>query len=243
MHGCVSNLPQVIRFTLQDTTNKGNKAWKGVKNRTKRQSLYGTANERIPMDKGKLQKRGKKIWHFLWEEDSIWSWIANIALAFLLIKFIVYPGLGLMFGTKFPVVAVISTSMEHDGAFGQWWERQHAWYETKSITKDQFLTYTFTNGFNKGDIMVLIGKQPSDIKQGDVIVFKNTLRTEPIIHRVITIAHDENRYRFTTKGDKNFESYSFEQDITQDRLLGRAMFRIPFLGYVKIIFMDIINWL
>ena len=48
-----------------------------------------------------------KVWWFLWEDDSVWSWLANIVLAFVLIKFIVYPGLGLALQTSHPIVAVV----------------------------------------------------------------------------------------------------------------------------------------
>ena len=89
--------------------------------------------------------------------------------------------------------------------------------------------------------MVLLGKKSSEIRQGDVIVFKNDIRVEPIIHRVTSITRQGERYLFTTKGDKNFDSYPFERDIVEDRLLGKAVFRIPLLGYVKIIFMDIVS--
>jgi signal peptidase I len=56
-----------------------------------------------------------KLWYFIWEEDSVLSWIVNIILAYVLIKFLVYPGLGLALNTGFPLVAVVSESMEHDG--------------------------------------------------------------------------------------------------------------------------------
>ena len=55
----------------------------------------------------------KKIWNFLWNDDSLLSWVVNIVLAFILIKFIVYPGLGFLLSTTHPVVAVVSESMEH----------------------------------------------------------------------------------------------------------------------------------
>lgn len=55
----------------------------------------------------------KEVWDFVWNDDSIWSWIANVAIAFLLIKFIVYPLLALFLGTQLPIVAVISDSMSH----------------------------------------------------------------------------------------------------------------------------------
>lgn len=60
-----------------------------------------------------LKKTAKKVWNFIWNDDSAWSWIANVILAFILIKFVVYPLLGLFLGTQLPVVAVISESMSH----------------------------------------------------------------------------------------------------------------------------------
>src|SRR3989338_8734422 len=136
------------------------------------------------MDKNKLKHTLKKTWWFIWEDDSIWSWIVNIILAFVLIKFIVYPGLGLLLGTHYPIVAVVSSSMEHDGNFENWWNGQSTWYLNNDITKENFLTFDFRNGFNKGDIMILYGKKAKDIGIGEVIVFKSG-RPDPIIHRVV----------------------------------------------------------
>src|SRR3989344_9274758 len=114
----------------------------------------------------------RKIWHFIWEDNSIWSWLANVVIAFVLIKFLVYPGLGLAFGTSHPVVAVVSGSMEHKGAeLDDWWARSGAFYAEYDITREDFGAYRFRNGFNTGDIMVLKGKKPYEIRKGDVIVF------------------------------------------------------------------------
>jgi hypothetical protein len=60
-----------------------------------------------------LKDTAKRVWKFIWDDDSAWSWIANVILAFILIKFLVYPLLGLFLGTQLPVVAVISESMSH----------------------------------------------------------------------------------------------------------------------------------
>jgi len=67
----------------------------------------------------KIHHHGKRFWNFMWNDDSVSSWVANVIVAFLLIRFIVYPVLGLILGTHFPIVAVVSESMEHglhDGA-------------------------------------------------------------------------------------------------------------------------------
>ena len=79
------------------------------------------------------------IWFFIWEDDSVWSWIINIILAFVIIKFMVYPIIGLTLTTSHPIVAVVSGSMEHDGSFDDWWS-SNALCDTKII--NQRLTIT-----------------------------------------------------------------------------------------------------
>src|SRR3989338_7009491 len=97
----------------------------------------------------------QRVWHFIWEENSIWSWIVNIILVFVLIKFIVYPGLGFLLQTSHPVVAVVSESMEHNSNFDEWWDKSNKWYINNGIKKEEFVNFPLKNGFNKGDIMVL----------------------------------------------------------------------------------------
>jgi signal peptidase I len=193
----------------------------------------------------------KKLWWFIWEDDSLASWIVNIVLAFILIKFIVYPGLGLVFGTSYPVVAVVSGSMEHDGSFDTWWQSQaycatgyctqEEWYAEQSITKDQFKRFIFPNGFNTGDIIVLIGKDPQKIKVGDVIVFQSD-KPYPIIHRVITKRIETGKVVFNTKGDHNAAKGPDDTEISEERLIGKAIFRIPYLGWIKIVFFKAVGY-
>ena len=145
----------------------------------------------------------KKIWYFIWEDDSVLSWIVNVILAFVLIKFIVYPGLGFVVGSAYPIVAVVSGSMEHNGlGFDEWWEQNEYLYLKYNISKEDFGSYDFKNGFNKGDIMVLRGIEPSDIDPGDVIVFDG-FQAAPIIHRTVKTWYGNTRYHFMTKGDNN----------------------------------------
>jgi signal peptidase I len=188
----------------------------------------------------------KKIWYFLWEEESIWSWIANVVLAFLIIKFLLYPGLGFVLGTPAPIVAVVSGSMEHDGNFDQFWsepmccnsacsrkEVQGTFYENMNITRAQFSDFDFLNGFNKGDIMILYS--PEDAETGDVIVYIVPNRPDPIIHRVISKSEENGRALFWTKGDHNCDTGDFEEHIPSERVIGKAVWRVPLLGWVKII--------
>ncbi|HLG24929.1 MAG TPA: signal peptidase I [Candidatus Nanoarchaeia archaeon] len=194
------------------------------------------------------KKTLKKVWYFIWEEDSIWSWIVNIILAFILIKFIVYPGLGFIFQTTHPVVAVVSESMEHNSNFDSWWSNSKNWYTNNGISEEDFLNFPLKNGFDKGDIMVLKGKKPENIKTGDIIVFWSQ-RKDPIIHRVVKKWEENGKFYFQTKGD-NYRTnpssirtvFLDETKISQDQVVGNAILRIPFLGYIKIWFVQIISF-
>ncbi len=190
-----------------------------------------------------------KIWHFIWDEDSVWSWLVNVLLAFLIIKFLLYPGLGWALGTNVPIVAVVSGSMEHNGNLERYWNTpiccdsfcshqtiSGEYYENINIGFENFKKFDFANGFNKGDIMILKGPESAEV--GDVIVYLAN-RPDPIIHRVISKTDNF----FKTKGDNNCESGDFEQQIPGERVLGKAVWRVPVLGWVKILAVDLLNLL
>lgn len=183
-----------------------------------------------------LKQIFKKIYHFLFKDDSIWSWLVNLVLAFVIVKFLIYPGLGLILGTSLPLVAVISGSMEHNGLdFNQWWDQNSGWYESQGITKEMFIEYGLKNGFNKGDVIVLINA--SDLKQGDVVVYNSGQHSYPIIHRVTYINENENTYEI--KGDNNDTPDPWS--VSNDQLIGKALFKIPYIGWLKIWFTNIIS--
>jgi len=209
----------------------------------------------------KIKEGLKKTWDFLWNDNSWQSWVVSIIVAFIVIKFLLLPGIGLIFGTKLPIVAVVSGSMEHrivEDQFGiknmcgkkyseidlfigfdDFWNECGQWYENEGISKQKFETFSFKNGFNKGDIMFLQGVKPEKVKIGDVIVFQSRQRPEPIIHRAVKIEYINGSYNYQTKGDHNGISGPVDMNIGEDQLYGKAWFKIPFLGYVKIIAADI----
>ena len=78
--------------------------------------------------------------------------------------------LGFLLSTTHPVVAVVSGSMEHDAGFDDWWEKNKDWYLKNEINEEQFRQFSLKNGFNKGDIMILIGKDAENVMVGDVMV-------------------------------------------------------------------------
>ncbi|MBI4159023.1 signal peptidase I [Candidatus Woesearchaeota archaeon] len=178
----------------------------------------------------------KKVWNFIWKDDSLLSWIVNVILAFLIVKFLLFPGLGLILGTSHPVVAVVSESMNHQGNFNEWWERQGEWYESRGISKEEFRTWSMSNGFSKGDIIFLKGKEIFEV--GEIIVFTAN-SNNPIIHRIIA----KNGEVYQTKGDANSDSSESlgERSITKERIIGKALFRIPYLGWIKVLASEIVG--
>ncbi|HLC98761.1 MAG TPA: hypothetical protein VJC00_02020 [Candidatus Nanoarchaeia archaeon] len=210
----------------------------------------------------RFRKVWARFWYFFWEEDTLLSWVVNIVVAFILIKWVIYPGLGLILSTDFPIVAVVSPSMEHRGmGFEEWWDANHAWYESHNISKSYFEGFSFRNGFKKGDIMVLYGIDGVEV--GDVVVFWGG-KKEPIIHRAVVRWEADGDFRFQTKGDNNMDSLQVyqnflgarvpkgsegaikvidETDIGKDDLVGKAILRIPYLGYIKIWFVELLQFL
>ena len=198
----------------------------------------------------------KKIWYFIWKDDSLYSWLVNVVLAVIIVKFLIFPGLGLLLNTSFPVVAVVSCSMEHDvtncgkgvaelcgiknldkvEGFDDYWDVCGEWYEDFAISKESFNEFPFSNGFNKGDIMVLVGGDFNNVGVGENVVFDSG-RKDPIIHRVV----DKNENELMTKGDHNRNQLGLEKNINEEKILGKAVFRVPYLGWVKVTFDQLIG--
>ncbi|MBT3814325.1 signal peptidase I [Candidatus Woesearchaeota archaeon] len=205
-----------------------------------------------------VRDHSKRAWKFFWEDDSVWSWIANIIVAFLVIRFIVYPVLGLVLGTSFPIVAVISESMEHGThndiicgqkfvefpeSFDSYWQVCGQWYESNGITKEEFKKFPFRDGFRKGDVIILWRANKDNIDPGDVLIFQGS-QIQPIIHRVVKVWEEEGSYYYQTKGDHNKQSLSGslgEEKISEDRIFGKGMIKIPYLGWAKILFVDAVR--
>lgn len=219
----------------------------------------------IHKDKHNLKSTARKVWNFIWHSDSVWSWFVNIILAYVFIKFIFYPGLGLLFNTPYPLVAVVSGSMEHmkidyDGNkptlcgnqyfeteyfvnFEEYWKECGKWYEEHQITKEQFSGFLFKNGFNKGDIIFIYKTDPKNLKIGDVIVFQRGEEADPIIHRIVQVSQDGGKYAFSTKGDHNKEYGLIDINIPDKIVMGKGVFRVPYLGWIKIWFVDLIDYI
>ena len=201
----------------------------------------------MKMKKRKGQKGGflKQTWDFLWNGDSLLSWVAFVVVIFVFIKLIFFPLLSLATGTVLPLAIVESCSMHHDDKFDGWWDENKNWYEGRDIEKENFESFPLKNGFSKGDIFFVLGTKKEKLKIGDVIIFSGGKNDRPIIHRVVGLDTLE------TKGDNNPSQFSSrknskqnpeeidETDIKEEKIIGKVTpIRIPFIGWIKLIFFE-----
>ena len=166
----------------------------------------------------------KKSWN---ELNKGWKGIVLYTLLGIIIAFSVHQGFGLLLNTKLPIVTVSSGSM--------------------------------IPTLNIGDIVVIQGEKTYNL--GDIIVFKGW-EPEPIIHRVVAISDgkyvkkydgwnqlDDEKIKemalgrgkiYITKGDNNSvcdQCYG-RTPAKESNVYGKAIFVIPYLGWIKILFVD-----
>jgi hypothetical protein len=182
----------------------------------------------------KIKRAWKKTYEFL-KADTWQSFFVELILAFLIIKFLFFPFLSFLTGSIMPLVIVESCSMYHSSSMEE--IMKNSVYSKFNLTYENSKLWKFQNGLSKGDIILVLG--PKNIKIGDIIIFKSS-SANPIIHRVVSLSPLE------TKGDHNSGQLVSgnnpgnvdETNIKQEQLIGKSVFRIPFLGWVKLIFFE-----
>ncbi len=189
-----------------------------------------------------IKKFLNKFWFLLWKDDSFKGWLFSVIFLIAFILLIFFPSLKLITGTSLPLAIVESCSMYHEGNLfsdtNAWYERHDSKYEKFTINYLDWENFIFKKGFNKGDILFIVGVKPEKVKVGDVIIF-NADRSNPIIHRVIEVRNIREKYFYSTIGDNNNGQLTFEKDISSDQLVGKAVFRIaPYMGWSKLIFYE-----
>jgi len=197
----------------------------------------------------RIKENIKKTWDFIWNSNSIWSWILSILLAFIIVKFVFFPLMSLALGTSMPLVVVESGSMHHQGSFiGNaiglednfkiWWENSKSWYEQRGISETEAKNWNLNTGLEKGDIVLVT--RTNQPKIGDIIIFKANQKY-PIIHRIVNIKSINGKIVYSTKGDNNADQLYIEKQIPEDTIIGKAVLKIPKLGWIKLAAVELIK--
>jgi signal peptidase I len=179
----------------------------------------------------KIKELYKRFKAFL-KKDSFSSLIVFLILIFTFLLLIFFPLLRLITGTSYPLVIVESCSMYHD-EYGFDKIVNNSIYSNNNININDTQNWDFPRGLNKGDIIFIV--KTKNISVGNVIIF-NAQTSYPIIHRII-----DDIEPYQTKGDNyvtNSKQLSVEKNISEEQYLGRAIFKIPYLGWIKLIFFD-----
>lgn len=92
-----------------------------------------------------------------------------------------------------------------------------------------FRSYTVLSGsmepkFYPGDLVISLHKNRANIKEGDIITFRDD--DEIVTHRII----DKTQEGYITKGDNNNTADSFV--VSNDNIIGKVLFDIPNAGYI-----------
>jgi len=88
---------------------------------------------------------------------------------------------------------------------------------------------------NIGDMLVVQGANPRELKVGDIVVFKPPSpywKGIPWVHRIVEIRVINNDIKFKTKGDANAFPDPFW--ISEEEIIGKVVFRIPYIGLVSL---------
>lgn len=190
------------------------------------------------------------------------DWPVQIIAAFL-IALLIYSLLGFALGTGSPMVIVVSESMSPNlhrgdvvvlsGVAPEDVQAQEVTLNIPSLEGIPFSSFaTFTNptiNFNDG--------QKIETNQGgDILVYFSNYRNEQIIHRAVAKINANDGTYILTKGDNELTNNTLDQDcgrvvgtspqhncitlfpISEENLQGKAIARVPYLGYVKLILVD-----
>ena len=207
----------------------------------------------------------KSLIRYIFKGEDFISHVLFFVVLLILFKFILLPSVGFVMNTPYPLTAVVSESMEQRMSSNQvcgqrvesddtrdFWEICGEYYKEQfQISREEFESFRFSSGFNRGDVMIVYGRAAESIEVGDVILFKGQdkvtlpdgtqeslfyLNFGPIIHRVVQIEEINNSLYFTTKGDNNPIVMPKEIRIPQEDVLGTAVVRIPYLGLLNYYF-------
>ncbi|MCR6623002.1 MAG: signal peptidase I [archaeon YNP-LCB-024-027] len=88
---------------------------------------------------------------------------------------------------------------------------------------------------NVGDVIIIRGVNPEDLKVGDIIVFNPPqpyYNGVPWVHRIISIQKIGNEIYFRTRGDAN--AYPDPFTLTKSNIVGVMIGKIPYLGLISL---------
>jgi len=150
-------------------------------------------------------------------------------LAFLIFIVLIIAVIQLIYPYLFSVV--YTNSMEHTNF-------DCKTYENFNISCQMFDSFPFKDGINVGDVVITIPTNYKNVKVGDVVVYISPQKY-PVLHRVVI----KNESTICIKGDNNPGFLPWECPLYKSNaIVGKAIFKIPYLGYIRIFISKILRF-
>ena len=107
-----------------------------------------------------------------------------------------------------------------------------------SVTIGGYRMFTVATGsmvpqYEVGDILISKEIEPSDIKDGDDIVYRGkegSFKDKVVTHRVISIEQENGEYKIITKGIANQEQ---DPEITDEQVYGKVIYKVQTLSFIS----------
>src|SRR5579885_3162401 len=87
---------------------------------------------------------------------------------------------------------------------------------------------------NIGDILISKGVNVANLKVGDIIIYQMPNSNTLIVHRIVEIIKSGNQTLIRTKGENNPVEDPWV--VYPSQVKGLVIFKIPYLGYVSLVF-------
>ena len=96
-------------------------------------------------------------------------------------------------------------------------------------------SYTIEGGsmapsLKAGSVAVVAPTSPRALRVGDIIAWRSSARSAPVLHRIVAVTYEDGEPRFVTQGDQNRTP-----DATPVALAGpgdRVVYSVPYAGYI-----------
>ena len=199
-------------------------------------------------------------------ENTEWvNWIIYLVSA-LFFAWLIYFALGLLLSTSSPMVIVVSGSMEPvlyrgdvvimQGISPENIKAEQTEIDLPTLKRVGFSEIAKSDTIPPKNLLFNNGVVIPVNETGDIVVYTSVSRRnsgQPVIHRVIAKVKAADGYYLITKGDNN---NVIDQDcgkviaglpqyecitlypIPANEISGRAVFKIPLIGYVKLLIFD-----
>lgn len=156
----------------------------------------------------------------IWKNEYIQTAIMIVAI--ILVVFGFWYGSQMILHTQHPALTVASGSMCKTQ-----WMHCDGW------------SHPFDRTLHVGDLIIIQGVSAEDIHaapepEGDIIVFRQMGSDELIVHRAIANAMIDGKLYFQTKGDGNGIPDENTPSLPADRVIGKVVMRIPWIGHLAL---------